>query len=268
MEKHQSLFDEIKLFFRQTWTVGSKEFAGRVRRPMFSVLIGAAASITGPFFFQQLAGFSGGYSPFPQQQGRSSIHAEVFMPHVSLVNFLLLFLAPLLAMALLTEEKKSRSFDLLMTAPLSSLHITAGKYFALLAQLALFILISLIYPLSTAFFADIPFRLLFSAYAGLFFLAANYGAIGLFTSSLTKSNILSFFAGLILILLWFSFALWGSGFQSQALSAAMDYLSAPRHFEELAKGHVLISSLAFFVSVTVFFLFLARSSLEFSRWRP
>ena len=260
--------DGIKLFFRQTWTVGSRDIVRLLRRPLFSAFTGLSCLFLSVLFGGMLFRFSEAYSsPFPQQGPGQSIHAAVFMPHVGVINLLLLFCAPLLAMSLLAEEKKSRSFDLLMTAPLSSLHIAAGKYLALLALLLLFVLISLVYPLSTAFFAEIPFGLLFSAYAGLALLAALYAAIGLFASSLTSSLFFSFFGGIILILsLWF-FAQ-GQDFQSPALSAAMDYLSVSGHLEELAQGHVLLSSLAFFLSAAVFFLFLVHAALEFARWRP
>ena len=199
-------------------------------------------------------------------QGRN-IHFDVFVAHISYINLIFLFSIPVLGMKLLAEEKRNRTFDLLMTSPLSSLQMILGKYFALLLLLSLFLLFSLIYPLSTGFFAEIPMGPLVSSYIGLFLLASVYSAICLFASSLSQSLFLSAFIGMILnIGLWF-ISQQGQSSSSSVWSSVMDYMSLSAHLTNFIKGSLVINSVVFFLSLIVFFLFLVFKSVEFIRWR-
>ena len=200
------------------------------------------------------------------EQGRN-IHFDVFVAHISYINLIFLFAVPVLGMKLLAEEKRNRTFDLLMTSPLSSLQMVLGKYFSLLMVLFLFLFFSLIYPLSTGFFTEIPVGPLVSSYLGLFLLASVYSATCLFASSLSQSLFLSAFIGMILnISLWF-ISQQGQNSGSAVWNSIMDYMSLSAHLTNFIKGSLVINSFVFFFSVIVFFLFLVFKSVEFVRWR-
>ena len=203
----------------------------------------------------------------PQADQGRNIYFDVFVAHISYINLIFLFSIPILGMKLLAEEKRNRTFDLLMTSPLSSLQMVLGKYMALLLLISLFLLFSLTYPLSTGFFAEAPLGPLVSSYIGLFLLASVYSATCLFASSLSQSLFLSAFIGMILnIGLWF-ISQQGQNSGSAVLNSIMDYLSLSAHLTNFIKGSLVINSFVFFFSLIVFFLFLVFKSVEFIRWR-
>ena len=261
--------NEIKLFFRQIFTIAGKDFRYLVFSPLFFSWTGVSCILLSYIFPRDLFRFASSYiaPSFGQSEGPArNIYFEVFVSHISYLNLILLFSVPVLAMKLLAEEKRNRSFDLLMSAPVSSVQMVLGKYLSLLTVLGLFLLVSLVYPFSTALFAKIPFQPLLGAYLGLFLLSAVYGAVGLFASSLSRSLFLSAFLGMILnISLWFFST--GTGLHGGPVGSVMDYLSLSQHLTNFIKASLVLSSFVFFFCVIAFFLFLVFKTVELSRWR-
>ena len=262
----------VKFFVRQTFVIAWRDFSQIGISPLFFSLTGLFCGFLSYVFPRELFRFADSYAmPAFQQFGgqEKNIHFAVFVSHVSLINLLLLFCVPALTMKLLAEERKNRTFDLLMTAPISSFHIVAGKYLALLGLVFCFLTITSLYPLMVAVFpAEIPFGPLLASYIGLFFLAALYAATGLFASSLTGSAFLSVIIGVILnIALWFISQ--GQDFSDNPLfTSIMEYLSLGSHLTSFIKGSLTVSSFVFFTSSVFFFLFLVYRVIEFGRWRP
>ena len=264
----KSFTEDIKIFFKQTALVAGKDFQTLVLSPLFLVWTGLSFIILSYVFPRALFRFASSYAmpAFGKNPGQGNIHFHVFFEHISYLNLILLIAIPALAMKLLAEEKKNRTFDLLMTSPLSSLQMVVGKYLSLLMISILFLSLSLIYPLSTGFFTDISIGPLFSAYLGLFLLAAVYSSTGLFASSLSHSLFLSAFTGVILnIGLWFLSQ--GHDSPNAIISHIMDYLSLPQHLTHFMTGSLVINSFVFFFCLIVFFLFLVFKSVEITRWR-
>ncbi|MCY4321454.1 MAG: hypothetical protein OXC37_03490 [Bdellovibrionaceae bacterium] len=265
-----SIFSEIKIFFKQVFLVAMKDFKSMVLSPLFFAWTGISFIFLSYNFPRDLFRFAMTYAMpvFGQNPNQArNIHFDVFVAHISYINLIFLFAVPILGMKLLAEEKRNRTFDLLMTSPLSSLQMVLGKYFSLLMILSLFLLFSLIYPLSTGFFTEIPIGPLVSSYIGLFLLASVYSATCLFASSLSQSLFLSAFIGMILnIGLWFISQ--GQNSESSVWSGIMDYFSLSAHLTNFIKGSLVINSFIFFLSLIVFFLFLVFKSVEFIRWRP
>lgn len=263
------MLNSIKCFYRQTVTVATRDFNQLCLSPLFFIFTGISCILFSYMFPRDLFRFAASYSMPAFQAGMEqtrNIHFDVFVSHISYINLILLFCVPILTMKLLAEEKKNRTFDLLMTAPLSTAQMVAGKYLALIATLTIFLLVTLVYPLATTLFTEVPIGPLISSYIGLFLLMATYTAIGLFTSSLTSSLFLSVFMGVILnISLWFISQ--GQGSQSPFLTATMEYLSLSNHLTNFVKGSVVIQSCAFFITFITLFLFLVYKMIEFSRWK-
>ncbi|MBC6415760.1 MAG: ABC transporter permease [Bdellovibrionales bacterium] len=265
----KSLLQEMKFFFKQMFLVAQKDFKSMLFSPLFFVWSGISFIFLSYIFPRDLFRFAMSYAmPVmggdPNQGG--NIHFNVFVAHISYINLILLFSIPVLGMKLLAEEKQNHTFDLLMTAPLSSFQMILGKYFALISLLLVFLLCSLFYPLSTGLFVEIPLGPLFSSYLGLFCLVVLYSSVALFASSLSSSLFLSAFIGMIFnISLWF-ISQQGVG-DSGLISSVMSYISIASHLTNFIKGSIVISSIVFFLSSACFFLFLVFKSVEFVRWR-
>ena len=97
--------------------------------------------------------------------------------------FLVIVLAiPLLTMRLFSEEKKQKTDQALLTAPVSLTSIVLGKFFASLVMFFLCILITLVYGLVVSFFGFTDWPVIFGNFIGLFLLGAAFSAIGMFIS--------------------------------------------------------------------------------------
>ena len=171
-------------------------------------------------------------------------------------------------MRLIAEEKKLRTFDLLMTAPITSTKIVLGKFLAGYSAVLLLVLASFLFPFLTGWFADFSLTLLMSAYISIALLVGIYTAIGLFSSSLTESIMLSVFMG-IAFNVSLHFISIGNQFSDNTIfSSIIQYISVSSHLEGFFRGNIITSSIVFFILAIGFFLFLTQRVIESTRWRP
>ncbi len=204
--------------------------------------------------------------PVAMQQG-GNIHLSVFMVHLNLVYLIMLFLTPLVTMKLLSEEKKESTMDLLLTAPISSSDIVAGKFLAAWTVLGGMLLLALVYPLSVGLVSTFDYAPLFGSYLGMFLMLGVNCSIGLFASSLTSSGIMASFLGILMIL---GVMLAGSlsGSVTHPFWAPLtEQLSMVLHIQNFFNGTVETSGIIFFISTICVFCFLSQRVVESSRWR-
>jgi ABC-2 type transport system permease protein len=198
---------------------------------------------------------------------KGNIHYEVFIKHLSVVNLIFIFLIPALTMKLLSEERKMRTFDLLLTSPVTSVEIVLGKFFATLIAVFVLMLLALCYPLVTRTVADFTWAPVLISFAGIFMLASVYAAMSLFCSSLTEQSLIAFITSVIFnISLWFI----GTGAEiadSQFTRQIYEHISLNTHLSALVQGTIRTNSLIFFVSIVAFFIFLTERVVESFRWR-
>lgn len=110
---------------------------------------------------------------------------------ISSLSNMLLFTVPILTMRLLSEERKNRTDQLLITAPVTVSSIVLGKYFAAAVLLFITLLITFIHPLLLMTVGTIPMRSILCAYLGFFLLGCTLISIGLFISALTENQIVA-----------------------------------------------------------------------------
>lgn len=183
-------------------------------------------------------------------------------------------LVPALTMRLFAEEKKTRTIELLFSLPLSTGEAVLGKFLASLGLVAAFLTGTLTIPALLAWLGDPDGGAILSGYLGLFLLAAELCALGLFFSALARDQIVAFVAsavtGAALIL-----------FGDPRVKSALDGLSDNPHaapgtrLAELVsptlrlfdfdRGVVSLGSLFFFAAFTIFFLWAAAFVLDRER---
>ncbi|MFN3697024.1 MAG: ABC transporter permease [Pseudobdellovibrio sp.] len=200
----------------------------------------------------------------PQQQ---NIHYVVFVPHLSLLNLIYIFVVPALAMKLISEERKNRTFDLLLTSPINSAQIVISKYLALfLVNLGLaLVCLGYIFISAKMFKFDLTPSVL--ALTGIFLCGCTYAAMNLFASSLTDSALVAFFVGIV-----FNICIWLLGGMTELvdqpiLKALLDQISLNVHLQPLIEGVVKLNGIVFFLSIIFVFCFLTERVIESVRWR-
>jgi len=107
------------------------------------------------------------------------------------VTFIFVLLVPLLTMRLMSEEKKQKTDQLLLTSPLSASSIVLGKFFAVLTIFLLVMAIVSSYPLIMSLYGEVPFASAYGSILGFALLGGAYLAMGLFISSLTDSQVVA-----------------------------------------------------------------------------
>ena len=207
--------------------------------------------LTGIFFVDDVTG------PTPEASVRGFI---------TWASFFILFLSPLLTMRLLAEEQKMGTLELLLTAPVRDWEVVVGKYLSSLLILAVTMGLTLYYVFLLYWFGEPDTGPVLSAYLGLLLQGAAALAVGILASSLTANQIVAAVVG-IAVLLTFSFIDRVASLTSGLVGDILDGMSMGAHFQDFSRGIVDMSHVAYFVSVTVVFLFLAVRSLETRRWR-
>src|SRR5690606_17013437 len=141
---------------------------------------GLCALIWSPIYFTAFGVFlSQTVSVMGAQGEHLTYHDRVVVEFASLVNFMMLLFANGITMKLVAEEKKNHTFELLLTSPVASWQIILAKYLAGVLVVSALVMLSLLYPVTTALLGKIQWLPLVSTYAGLILFASLYVAVGL-----------------------------------------------------------------------------------------
>lgn len=201
-----------------------------------------------------------------EQSGPIDVPAYVAQSLFDTLTIVLLFLIPMLTMRLFAEEKKQKTLELLLTAPISNLQTVLGKY---LAGVTFFVILlaAVGFTISPLFIYGQPDVMpIFSAYLGLFLYGAALLALGLFISTLTENQIIAVVITFGVSLIFLMFGVFSSS-ATGAVRDAINYMSIINHLEDFIKGVIDTSHVIYYLTFTFVWLFLAYRSLESMRWR-
>lgn len=197
--------------------------------------------------------------------------------YASLENFfilspiLFLFLIPAITMRVFAEEKRSGTIEMLMTKPLTDLQIIFSKYLAGVLLVVIALLPTLIYFYSIYYLGlpkgNIDIGGTWGSYIGLIFLGSAFVAIGMFCSSITDNQIVSFIISVFLcgfVYLGFEFiyslALFGN------FDLFIQTLGINAHYTSMSRGVVDTRDVLYFISLIGLFILLTKISLESRKW--
>lgn len=186
-----------------------------------------------------------------------------------------LFIPPLLTMRLLAEERSTGTLESLMTAPIRDWQVVAGKYIACVMFYVVLWLPTLVY-LPVLLNVDWatwrprtdPYPVL-TAYLGVFLAGAMFLAIGLFVSSMVRSQMVAALVSMIISLIFVVAAFWRPDIDANSLGYRLLYfISVPEHFrKDFTRGLIDTRNIVLYVTLTAFCLFLTVRSLEARRLR-
>lgn len=176
---------------------------------------------------------------------------------------LLLFIAPLLTMRLLAEERKTGSDELILTAPLSPAQWVCGKYVGSLLVWTVFAVVSFLFPLVTSRLGAVDWGVVGTSWLGLWLFGAATLAIGLFASALTDNQVVAAMVSFAVVLLFYA-TTW---IQTTGwLSTLLTYISMPGQLNDFTLGILSVRHLVYFVSLIVGFLFISVRAVDLRRW--
>lgn len=176
-----------------------------------------------------------------------------------------LFVLPFLTMASFAEEHRAGTMELLMTSPVNERSIVLGKFLAAGSIYLLLLLVALMVVSSLFLFGDPHLGSLLVGFLGLMLQGLSFIVIGLFISSLTRSQMVAGLGGLGAAIL---LALAGQlGDPNSTLGIWLNDLSLVTHFEDFSKGILDSKHLVYYGCVIFFGLFLTMRSIESLKYR-
>ncbi|MBC7652910.1 MAG: gliding motility-associated ABC transporter permease subunit GldF [Oligoflexus sp.] len=187
------------------------------------------------------------------------------------IPYLFMFLIPAITMRSLAEEKKEGTFELLATRPLTDWDIVLGKYLAALTLVLFALIPTLIYYISVyqlgVTIGNIDTGAVIGSYIGLFLLGGTFVSIGIFSSSITKNQIIAF--AIAVFLCFFAF----SGFESasqvlslQKFDNVLINLGINEHYQSISRGVLDSRDLIYFLSFIALFLLITKTILGARKW--
>jgi ABC-2 type transport system permease protein len=168
--------------------------------------------------------------------------------------YVFIFLIPAITMKMIAEEKKSGTWQLLRTSPLSTFEIILSKYFASLTLIFIAITPTLIYYFSVVQLGNpignIDHAGFFGSWIGLFSLGAVLAAIGMFSSMLTQHQIIAFLIGVFFsFLMYFGWTALSELELFRPISLMIEFLSLSFHFDSMGRGVIESQNIFYFLSV-------------------
>jgi gliding motility-associated transport system permease protein len=183
-----------------------------------------------------------------------------------IISFLFLFFIPALSMRLLSEEKRSGTIELLGTMPIHEWQLVLGKFIPALFLMAIMLVLTLVNYITISYLGDPDSGATIGGYLGLFFMSSTYLSIGLFTSSLSKNQIVAFISSFAIIFL-FVVLNYFKNFVGGFMVNILEYLSTSYHFESIERGVLDTRNIVYYISATFMFLFLTVQVLQSRKWR-
>ncbi len=184
----------------------------------------------------------------------------------SALFLVVLFLIPILTMRLLSEEKKNRTDQGLLTAPVGLWSIVLGKYFAALTLFVIAESVVFIYAAILSYYGTVAWATLLGNYFAMLLLGAAFIAVGLFISSLTENQMASAVASFLALMLLYMIDSIGSNISVEFISKIFVSLSFYSRYLEFTMGIFNLSSVIFYLSAAFLFNFFTVRILEKRRW--
>lgn len=179
----------------------------------------------------------------------------------NLLPFLFALVIPIITMRLFSEELNVGSWELLLTLPVTFRDIIIGKFMAAVAFVAALLVPTLSYPVFISFIGDLDWGAAIGGYIGAVFLGGAYAAIGLFTSALTRNQIVACITAMVICV---ALAIIDQMlfFFPQSILDVVAYISADAHFKNIAKGIMDSRDLLYFLSVAFLGLYATHLVME------
>ena len=245
-----------------------REFSAYFLSPVAYVVLAVFLAVTGHLFYLTLTQLTAAGPKGIEYPMQLMLGDEKFW-------LVYLFIPPLLTMRLFAEERSTGTLEMLMTTPLRDWQVVLSKYLACFAFYVVLWLPTLLY---LPILLDLDWHTgevsidlwpVVSSYLGLALAGAMFLALGLFISSLVRSQMVAALLTLFLGLGFIVVGLWRPEMDSGSLLYRILYFfTVPLHFSrDFSRGIIDTRHLVLYVSVALFCLFLTVRSLESRRWR-
>ncbi|MFP6637170.1 MAG: ABC transporter permease subunit [Nitrospinaceae bacterium] len=254
---------------RMTWIIAKRDLGSFFNSPIFYVVTTVFLLLYSFIFFNILNFFS--FQSFQAGQLQAmgmnlNLNEMVIEPSFHNMSVILLLIIPIITMRSFADEKKMKTFRLLLSSPVHLIEIILGKFLSCMIVVTLMVFISA-YSVGFLFLLGEPeLGPVITGYLGILLMAGCYVSVGICASSLTDNQIVA-----AVLTFGFSLFMWVIGWGAQAAGPTtgqiLQYLSIVDHMERFLRGVVDTSDLVYYLSFILFSLFLCHRVLDSNRWR-
>ena len=234
------------------FTIAGRELRSLFLSPLAWSILAVTMFIFAYLFLSQIEAYFTLQPRLAAIEGAPGVADIIVAPLFAQAAVILLLITPLVTMRVLSDERRNRTFSLLLSAPVSMTEIVAGKYLGVLLFFLILIGMLTLMPLSLLAGTDLDLAKLAAGVLGLSLVVSAFSAIGLYMSSLTEQPTVAAVTTFgLLLLLWILD--WAGNTQSDTTSL-MSYLSILRHYEPLLKGLFNSADVVYYLLVVILFL--------------
>lgn len=230
---------------QKMWTLAKRELRSYFDSPAAYVVMSVFLLFTGWFF---------GTTLFLEN---SASLRSMF----DLIPFIFLFFIPAITMSTFAEERRAGTLELLLTMPIRDWQVIAGKLLAVVLFLMASASLTLIYAISVAAMGDLDAGATTGGYLGFLLLGTASSAVGIFASSLTRNQIVSFIVGFGIIFVLFLLDKI-TPFVPGSIAGILQYLGTDFHYKNLLRGVIDSRDVLYYVSLTILACLLTSYSMS------
>ena len=244
---------------RNIWTIAKREYNAYFNSPLAYVVMTVLFLWIGAIFTIDLIAITN--SPFFTQ----ALQPERYLG--SLIVIILLS-SPVLTMRLISEESRTGTLELLLTAPLRDWELVTGKWLGAFLFMLTTLGLTLIFPVMINGMTNpgIDLLLTASSYLGMILAVSAFLGIGVGLSALFTNQFAAFFTTFgVLIIMWVLI-----GVPASLLpvgSALLTYLDMSSHFSGFIEGDLYLADILYYISITALGLFIGNIAIEYRRWK-
>lgn len=237
---------------KQIWTISKRELQSFFDSLMAYIMLIAFLGFSG--FFTWLYGSD-----------------VFFVKQASLQSFFgiaywtLFFFIPALTMRLFAEENRSGTIELLLTKPVTDWQVVLGKFLSTFLLIIIALALTLPYYITVANLGPIDHGAVWTGYLGLILMSAAYISIGIFASSVTNNQIVSFLLALFLGIFFQIIFTMLAGNLSGVFGEILNFLSVSTHFESITRGVIDSKDIIFFLTFVFLGLILTEANVAKKR---
>lgn len=233
----------------QIWTIAKRELNSFFDSLLAYIMLIAFLGFTG--FFTWISGRGDIFF-----RGEASMDA-----FFGVAYWTLFFFIPALTMRLIAEEKNTGTIELILTKPVTDWQFVAGKFLSIFALIAISLALTLPYYITIASIGPIDHGAVWTGYLGTLLMSAAYISIGIFASSLSSNQIVSFLLSLLIgIFFHLLFGMIAQNF-SGTTGNIINWFSISTHYQSIIRGVIDSKDIIFFCSIIFLGLFGAETVL-------
>ncbi len=183
-----------------------------------------------------------------------------------LMTFAMVVIVPLLTMKLFSEERKLKTEQLLLTAPVSLYSMVFAKFLAAYTMFAITFLASCLNFLILGFYGNPSIAILLGNILSILILGTAFIAVGVFVSSLTENQLIAAFGTMAILVAFLGLGLISQYINFTPLRIVVNWLSIFSRFSPFTYGQFDFGSIVYYASIAFAFLFLTVRIYEKRRW--